>query len=123
MSRINRVLIDWDLEASGIWLLPSYTLPTGSPVRSEESDESSSRPWRELLSSELLANLRAWNDRGDHLFGGRANEPDDKSRRAFRDEARALASCVQTELGDGWEVLYVEPGRAWTWIKRVWRDK
>lgn len=106
------MLVAWDACADGIWWVspkeekeaPTYEEwrracralygPSGQPPS-----------LRELLSGQLLGDLKAWNDSCDwasrHRYGEIAEEE------ALEQQGRELAIRVQNELGtEGWEVLY-----------------
>jgi hypothetical protein len=100
---VRRCLIAWDYEASGIWMIRSGTPSPSTP------------PLRDLLPSELLDELKRWNDWGVQLFNGRVVEPDAAQVVRWRAAKLDLATRVQDELGDRWEVLY-EEGGAWSWV-------
>lgn len=100
------MLVDWDWEAKGLWLV------------SARSSLAASTGFHDLLSAALLADLKAWNDRG-----GDVNPNDRAANVEFRRSSRALAQRVQDELGSSWDVLYNAGGDgwAWTWVEPPWR--
>ena len=102
IARARRVLIDWDFAADGIWLIRG-------------SEHGPSRPWSQVLTAELLDELKSWNRIGEVL--GRTSHPDDALVEAFWPRARVFAKRAQAELGPTWEVLHVSPGGAWTWVE------
>jgi hypothetical protein len=114
----RRVLISWDIHAEGIeWVSTKEELNTPLPRRFYEeriqlpSLPAIPRPWRELLSEQLIRDLKAWNDSWD-LHG----PEDHEVIRELQEQAKGLAIRVQNELGtDGWEVLYKKDG----WVYRV----
>jgi hypothetical protein len=121
----QRVLIDWDWGASGIWKILSEQERTAPAPPGEWSsyDASASerpRPWGDVLSSDLLDALKEWNDWGGRLFreaqpeidhadgGGRFND--------FYARAAELAALTQDQLGRSYEVLFIVPHGAWRWV-------
>jgi hypothetical protein len=113
------VLIDCDYGASGIWWVRTrkeQQAPADCGTRSDPPHADAGgrrRPWRELLSAELVDALREWN---------RDWERDETNTGPLQERGRELAICVQDELGaDGWEVLYqmgsqlhrVQPPGSW----------
>ena len=119
----QRVLIDWDFSAHGIWkvLSPeelSAPAPAGTWGAAPPRDDQP-RPWSTLLSTELLDALQEWNDTGEGLFGARGLLPPKTAGPevdAFWRLAAELAEQTQQELGPGYEVLYIVPGGAWRWV-------
>jgi hypothetical protein len=111
----QRVLIDWDYAAHGIWrILSAEALsapePQGSWGPRKDAAVHHPRPWSDLLSSGLLDGLQDWNDTGEMLLGPRG----DRLRvgpelDAFWALAAELARRTQQELGPGYEVLYHTP--------------
>jgi hypothetical protein len=105
----KRVLIDWDWAASGIWLIR-----TGCAVEP-----------RDLLSPELVDDLKRWNDEGDEIYGSCSTRGAVAAWAAeFWSRAPGLAERVQDELGPDWEVLYNSSyeagGWTWTWVRQPW---
>ena len=92
VPRPKRVLIDWDWEASGIWLVGSTSSQFAGP-------------WSDVLSAGLLDEPREWNNAGDEV-SGRTGEPDPERLAAFWQRGRQLAERVQEQLGPEWEVPY-----------------
>jgi hypothetical protein len=118
----QRVLIDWDYAAHGIWrILSAETLsgpePRGSWGPRKAATVDHPRPWSDLLSGGLLDALQDWNDTGETLLGPRGDpvrvgpELD-----TFWALAAELAKRTQKELGPGYEVLYQTPQGAWRWV-------
>ncbi|MHB8246338.1 MAG: hypothetical protein ACYDGN_13490 [Acidimicrobiales bacterium] len=104
MTDRRRVLIDWDHEATGIWRIAGQ----GGAVGRTESPS--------LLSPELLAALKSWND---HAAQAGTSGPAQMEVRLL---GRELAGRVQAELGDDWDVLYQTGGAwAWSWVSAPWR--
>lgn len=111
MAEPHRVLISFDYLADGIWWV--------SPK--EEQEAATYEEWRrackalygpsgqpprlrELLSDQLLDDLKAWNDAHDE---GIVQAEEILSREELEGRGRTLAVRVQNDLGtDGWEVLY-----------------
>lgn len=130
MDRPKRVLIDWDWEANGIWLI-SVRNEASAPVPEIEDVNSprfvSDQPLSNILSSDLVHDLHSWNDAADTLYGARAFPTHDDIE-GFWAMGRQLAERAQEELGPKWEVLY-NPGPApgawaWTWVRqpRAWQE-
>jgi hypothetical protein len=129
----HRVLIAFDYHADGIWWVstkeekeaPTYEEwsrltralygPTGPPA------------WGDLLSDQLLDDLKAWNDAHDHTI---VQEDEEAAPGGVLEErGRELAIRVQTELGtEGWEVLYQLGGRVQrvhppgSWPVKTWKQ-
>ena len=80
----------------------------------------------ELLSGDLVSDLKAWNDTADSLFGGQVEEDDKQGIASFWSAADQLAERVQDQLGDGWEVLVsvADPDWCFRWVRppAVWRN-
>lgn len=82
---------------------------------------------RDLLSGQLLDDLKAWNDSCDRTFHQKYEEVAEKE--VLEQRGRELAIRTQGELGtEGWEVLYhwggwvhrvYPPG---TWPEKTWRQ-
>jgi hypothetical protein len=118
----QRVLIDWDYAAHGIWKIRSAgarsaPAPEGSwgPRKGAATDRP--RPWSDQLSSGLLDALQSWNNTGETLLGPRGGPSDvgpelDK----FWALAAELAKRTQQELGPGYEVLYQTTQGARRWV-------
>ena len=133
----RRVLIEWEHRADGIWLVT-----TKEQVEATTHEEWSRatevafgpdwqtpahRPWGDLLSDQLLDDLKAWNDSCDWTIP----QPDEEivDDDALEEQGRELAVRVQDELGtDGWEVLYHRGGRvhrvhpAGSWPAETWEQ-
>lgn len=122
MGAPQRVLIDWDFTAHGIWkiLSPaelSAPLPPGrwGPAPAEITRP---RPWSDRLSSALLDALQEWNDTGEAILGGRRSFPaTELETDTFYARAAELAERVQQELGSDYEVLHITPHGAWRWAR------
>ena len=127
MTEPRRVLIDWDYEACGIWLvLSAEELAAPAPPGHWSGEpppgwRDRPRPWSNRLSSGLLDDLREWND---------ACCAEGADHRALQERGRQLADRVQGELGaDGWEVLYRMDGRMHrvhppgSWPGESWRQE
>jgi len=115
MQAPHRVLIDADIEATGLWQIGTRGHCAAG--------------FAELLDHELLVELKRWNDSADVLFGGRVAPGDQDVAKiaAFHDRARRLAGRVQEQLGADWEVLWshAEPDWCWSWVRRParWLDR
>jgi hypothetical protein len=118
----QRVLIDWDYAAHGIWKILSaeaLSAPAAGgswgPRKAAATDRS--RPWSDLLSRSLLDALQDWNDTGETLLGPHG-EPSGVGPELdkFWALATELAKRTQQELGPGYEVLYQTPHGAWRWV-------
>lgn len=96
----------------------------------EPLDESTARavrgpPWGGLLSHQVLADLKAWNDAHDYtIFQEDEEIPDDE---VLEERGRELAFRVQNELGtEGWEVFYYLGGGVQrvhphgSWLAETW---
>jgi hypothetical protein len=119
----QRVLIDCDFSAHGIWKISSPEERSAPPPAGKwgpaPAQPDQPRPWSTLLSTELLDALQEWNDTGEGLFGGRGPLPPKTvgpKVDAFWRLAAELAERTQQELGPGYEVLYIVPGGAWRWV-------
>jgi hypothetical protein len=122
VDRPQRVLIDWDYAAHGIWTIQSAEArsapaPGGSWGPRKVGATDRPRPWSDLLSSGLLDALQNWNNTGETLLGPRGKPS------AIRTEldkfwalAAELAHRTQQELGPGYEVLYQTAQGAWRWV-------
>jgi hypothetical protein len=130
------VLIAFDYRASGIWQVstkedteaPSYK-EWSSLARAQhrQGGAATRRPWGDLLSDQILDDLKAWNDSWDFTIVQEDEEIVEDE--VLKERGRALAIRVQNELGtDGWEVLYhmggrvhrVHPSASWpeeTWMQ------
>ena len=102
MTGPRRVLIDADYTASGIWwcLTKEEMERPVAPGRwmARKPEPERPRPWSDRLTTDLLDDLKRWND--DCM----ADRPD---RQLLEQRGRDLAVRVAGELGtDGWEVLY-----------------
>jgi hypothetical protein len=118
----QRVLIDWDYAAHGIWKIPSAEVlsalaPGGSWAPRKDAATGRPRPWGDVLSSGLLDALQDWNDTGETLLGPR-REPSSVGPELERFWALAaeLAHRTQQELGAGYEALYQTAQGAWRWV-------
>lgn len=116
MTEPHRVLIAFDYLADGIWWV--------SPK--EEQEAATYEEWRrackarygpsgqpprlrDLLSAQLLDDLKAWNDAHDHEI---VRTTEIASEEELEERGQGLAVRVQNELGTGgWEVLYHMNGR------------
>lgn len=120
----QRVLIDWDFSAHGIWkiLSPvelSAPLPAGGTWGPAPAETARPRPWSDCLSSALLDPLQGWNDAGEVLLGRReSSQVTDPLIDAFYALAAELAERVQQELGSDYEVLHITPNGSWRWACR-----
>lgn len=115
-----RVLIRWDHQADGIWLV--NTKEQVEATTHEEWSRATEaafgpdwqtpahRPWGDRLSDQLLDDLKAWNDSCDWTVTQPYDEIVDDD--VLEERGRELAVRVQNELGtDGWEVLH-QPRRS-----------
>jgi hypothetical protein len=128
----RRVLIAFDYRADGIWLV-STKEETEAPyeewsrlTRSQDGP-ASHRPWGDLLSDQLLDDLKAWNDSWDFTIVQENQE--DVPDVVLEARGRELAIRVQNELGTGgWEVLYNTDGRVHrvyppgSWPEETWEQ-
>jgi hypothetical protein len=133
VTESHRVLIAFDYHADGIWWVstkeekeaPTYeewsrlTRPLYGPFGPPRL--------RDLLSHQVLADLKAWNDAHDYAIIQEAEEIVDDE--ALEERGRELAIRVQHELGtEGWEVLYHLGGRvhrvhpAGSWPTETWEQ-
>ena len=119
MSEPHRVIIEADYCADGIWLVTTKEELTATSYEEwsrvttalygPPGPPTAHRPWGDLLSDQLLDDLKAWNRSWDDCGGFWENTEAD---RAWHEQGRELAVRVQAELGtDGWEVLYRWDGR------------
>ena len=133
MAERHRVFIDVDCLTDGIWWV--------SPKEGQEAatyeewrhackalygPSGQPPPLRDLLSDQLLHDLKAWNDAHDY---GIVQTEELLSQEELEERGRELAVRVQTELGaDGWEVLYYLGGRvhrvhpADSWPAETWEQ-
>jgi hypothetical protein len=122
VSEPHRVIIEADYCADGIWLvttkeeLAATTYEEWSRVTTalygQPGPPTAQRPWGDLLSDQLLDDLKAWNRSWDGCGGLWESAEAD---RAWHEQGRELAIRVQDQLGtNGWEVLY-------RWGERVHR--
>ena len=104
---MKRVLIAWDWEATGIWWYCS----------AQERGDDADALFSDLLSHELIVELKRWNDSADGLYGPRILPVDrDKVAQAsFWLRGRELAERVQMELGSAWEVVYQNSEGSQNW--------
>lgn len=104
----RQVLIDWDWDASGIWIVGATEEaagPTpGGEWRADGAPRDRHRAWRGLITDRLLDTLQAWNDDGDLVMGRGAHEHTDEERITFWARGRELADEVQQQLGPDYEV-------------------
>jgi hypothetical protein len=126
-SGVNRVLIDWDWGADGIWTILSAEeisapRPAGTWGPADPPTEHARfRPFHDKLSLDLLAALQKWNDRGGDLFGPQSDEATWRAGiDAFRTRGAELAAWTQRELGPDYEVLSVTSTGAWQWVDPPW---
>jgi hypothetical protein len=126
----QRVLIAFDYHADGIWRVSTKeeeaaTYAAWSRLTRALHGPSGAPPWGGLLSHQVLADLKAWNDAHDYTILQEDEEILDDE--VLEERGRELATRVQNQLGtEGWEVLYhlggrvhrVHPGGSWpaeTW--------
>ena len=126
-SGVNRVLIDWDWGADGMWTILSAEeisapRPAGTWGPADPPTEHARfRPLHDKLSLDLLAALQKWNDRGGDLFGPQSDEATWRAGiDAFRTRGAELAAWTQRELGADYEVLSVTSTGAWQWVDAPW---
>ena len=111
----QRVLIDWDYAAHGIWKIPSAEALSAPAPRGSwppGKDAATNRPprWGDLLSRSLLDALQDWNNTGETLLGPRGDPSGvGPELDTFWALAAELAKRTQQELGPGYEVLYIRP--------------
>ena len=123
----NRVLIEWDWGAHGIWTILSAEeisapLPAGRWGPADPlTKDARPRPLHDKLSSDLLDALQTWNDQGGDLFGPRSDEATWRAGiDAFYSRGAELAAWTQRELGPEYEVLSVTSTGAWQWVEPPW---
>lgn len=121
MALPQRVLIDWDFGAHGIWKILSTEELSAPPAPGGkwapfERAMDAPRPWSDRLSIDLLDALQEWNDAGEAILG-RGKPTTGPDLDAFWTRAAELAEGTQQELGPGYEVLHVIPGGAWQWVQ------
>jgi hypothetical protein len=81
----HRALVAFDWGASGIWLVDTPE-DDSRPVTGRDLDRPR-RPWRELISQQLLDDLQQWNDdQDDPSWAGRPR--DSTFVQQIRDRAR-----------------------------------
>lgn len=111
MADRQRVLIDWDLGAEGIWRVGRNGGAIGW------------KGWATVLSVRLLADLESWNDQGAEFTRSVPSVETSgfaETYRQLRAAGQRLARRVQDELGTGWEVLYNPGDEAWAWVDPPW---
>jgi hypothetical protein len=112
----RRVLIAFDYRADGIWWVATKEeieapYEEHRRLNREHHRLTGHRPWGDLLSDQLLDDLKVWNDSWDFTIV-RENE-EEVPEEVLEERGRALAIRVQDELEtDGWEVLYFQGGQA-----------
>lgn len=131
------MLIEFDYGADGIWMVS-----TKEEVEASTYEEWSRvttalygpprpplahRPWGDLLSDQVLDDLKAWNDSWDYTIVQEDEGIVDDE--VLEERGRELAVRVQNELGtDGWEVFYHLSGRVYrvhpagSWPEATWRQ-
>ena len=117
----QRVLIDFDYEAIGIWRVLSSTERRGPPPKratTKYETDPALPPWSGRLSEDLLDALREWNDSGVRIVFLGNGTPDEEQ--AFWALEADLAVRVQEELGDEFIVLYAIEEDAWRWVLPPW---
>jgi hypothetical protein len=113
----QRVLIDCDCAAHGIWKIRlagarSAAAPEGSWRTRKDAATDRPRPWSDLLDA-----LQSWNDTGETLLGPRGEFSGVRTELGkFWALAAELARRSQQELGPGYEVLYRTAQGAWRWV-------
>jgi hypothetical protein len=116
VTELRRVLIAFDYRADGIWWVATKEeieapYEEWSRLTREQHRLTSHRPWGDLLSDQLLDDLKVWNDSWDFTIV--EEDEEDVPGEVLEERGRALAIRVQNELGtDGWEVLYFQDSRA-----------
>jgi hypothetical protein len=104
-----RVMIAWDFEADGIWLISSGVSAV-HPRVSHGRDESDRHDeikgatvfsWSDVLSDSVLIALKNWNDMGSELYGPRSIDSSALvvAKESFWRQAEELAEIVHRELG------------------------
>jgi hypothetical protein len=126
-SSANRVLIDWDWGARGIWTILSdeeisAPRPAGTWGPADLlTEEARPRPLHDKLSLDLLDALQKWNDHGGDLFGPQSAEATwCAGIDAVRSLGEELAAWTQRELGPDYEVLSVTSTGAWQSVEPPW---
>jgi hypothetical protein len=115
--RVHRVLIGWDIGATGAWGLQDC-------IYGQSPDTSASSwippiPIASLISPNLREALHACNDLGEEIFDHRRPDRVDASvKRAFTNLASFFAKAIQSELGREWEVLYLDVSNSETRVQR-----
>jgi hypothetical protein len=113
----HRVLIGFDYLADGIWWVSTKeeqeaaTYEEWSRLTRALYGPSGPPAWGDLLSAQVLADLKAWNDAHDHTI---VQEEDGEilDGEVLEERGRELAIRVHDELGTGsWEVLHHLGGR------------
>ena len=129
----QRVLIGFDYLADGIrWVSTkgeqeAATYEQWSRLTRALYGPSGEPPRRDLLSDQVLDDLRAWNDAHDHTL--RRDDEEILPAEELEEQGRELAVRVQDELGtEGWEVLYHLGGRVYrvhpagSWPAETWQQ-
>jgi hypothetical protein len=111
-----RVLIAWDFDSTGMWLLPAIQERDAiSDAKSEKPKEVESGTvydsrflWPDFLSNELRNLIQGWNDEGSELYGPLAVQTEELAaeRVTFWQEGKRLAESVFQELGPDSTVWY-----------------
>lgn len=133
MTEPQRVLIAFDYHADGIWSVSTKeekeaaTYAEWSRLTRPLHGPSGPPPWGDLLSHQVLADLKAWNDAHDYTILQEDEEILDDG--VLEERGRELAIRVQNELGtEGWEVLYYLGGRVYrvqpqgSWPAETWEQ-
>jgi hypothetical protein len=125
---VQRALVDYDFGASGIWMISSRDDTFKNQNKPNDGEWSGARltgaervrPWSNVLTESLLDELQRWNDWGCRMA---RSSSDGRSAStvwiSFYQSARVLAEKTQLELGDGWQVLWMENG-AWNFVRSPW---
>ena len=116
MTEPHRVLIAFDYHAAGIWWV-STKEETEAPtyeewrrVTRELHGPSGPPSLRDLLSDQVLRDLKAWNDAHDYTLV--QEDEDIVDDEVLEERGRELATRVQNELGiEGWELFYHQGGQ------------
>ena len=130
------MLIGFDYCADGIWWVTTKAEQEAKTyeewrrltrAQHRPARLASHRPWGDLLSDELLDDLKTWNDSHDYTVV-QENEQI-VPHEVLQERGRELAIRVQNELGtDGWEVLYHLGGRVHrvcppgSWPAETWQQ-
>ena len=103
MTEPRRVLIAFDYRADGIWWIATRAeieapYEEWSRLNREQHRLTSQRPWGDLLSDQLLDDLKAWNDSWDFTIV--QEDEDDVPDEVLEERGRALCGPSPGRAGN-----------------------